>query len=162
MSSPVIEKLDEFGRAVHSMRKSYDEQYAKLESKNAMLESRMETVEALADRPRAGSTNEEAGTRDEREQKSRFLNWIRRPHDHQTKSILSEAQSELEKKAVAISPDSAGGYAVPELIARNVEEKVRAQNPFRQLVEVVQVGSSDFKKLVSRNDMTSGWVGEAG
>ena len=154
MSSQIISKIDEFGEAVIDLRRKHDQQFGE-------LKERLELVEAGRERPR-GTSSDNAGTADEREHKSKFLDWVRRPRDHQVKNILGEAQSEIEKKSVTIGSDPGGGYAVPTLIARNIEEKVRVQNPFRQLVEVVQVGSSDFKKLVSKNTAGSGWAAEAG
>ena len=154
MSSQIISKIDEFGEAVIDMRRKSDKQFGEI------LE-RVEMLESLGQRPR-GTGSDNSGTADEREHKQKFLDWVRRPRDHQAKSILAEAQSEMERKSVTIGSDPGGGYAVPTLIARNIEEKVRIQNPFRQLVEVVQVGSSDFKKLVSKNTAGSGWAAEAG
>ena len=153
-TNPILEKIEEFGEAVISLRKANDKQFDE-------LKSRIETIEALGERPRgAGADN--AGTADEREHAKKFLDWVRRPRDHQAKSILAEAQAAIEKKSVLIGTAADGGNAVPTLIAREIERRVTTQNPFRQLVEVVQVGSSDFKKLVSKNQAGSGWVGEAG
>jgi HK97 family phage major capsid protein len=154
MSSQILDKLDEFGHAVIEARKSADKQFSSL------LE-RVESLEAKGERPR-GAASDDGGTPDQREHKSKFLDWVRRPHDHQTKHILAEAESEIQKKAVTISPDASGGYAVPELIAANIEARVRTQNPFRALVNVVRAGSSDFSQLVSKNQAGSGWVGEGG
>jgi HK97 family phage major capsid protein len=153
-TNPVLEKIEEFGDAVLDLRKTADKQYDE-------LKGRIEELESVGGRPR-GTAVDDAGTADEREHKSKFLDWVRRPRDHQAKRILGEAQSEIEKKAVTIGSDPGGGFAVPTLIAANIERRVTAQNPFRQLVEVVTVGSSDFKKLVSKNQAGSGWVGEAG
>lgn len=103
-----------------------------------------------------------AGSREQLEHKERFIAWMRRPHDHATRSQLGEAQSDLEKKAVVIGTDSAGGFAVPELIYNEVERKVATLNPFRSLVKVVQAGSSDFVHLVDKRGETAAWVGEGG
>jgi HK97 family phage major capsid protein len=101
-------------------------------------------------------------TREQAEHKSRFEAWIRRPYDHSTRSQLAEAQSDLERKAVTIGTDSAGGFAVPELIYSEIERRVTTLNPFRSLVKVVQVGSSDFAHLLDKRGETSAWVGEGG
>ena len=65
-------------------------------------------------------------------------------------------------KDVTIGTPAAGGYAVPEEIAREIEELERKFSPVRSLVKVVQVGSSDYKELVSIGGASSGWVGETG
>jgi len=154
MSSQILQKIDEFGTAVLESRKRADQQY------EALLE-RIEVIESKGGAPR-GTASDDGGTADEREHKGKFLDWVRKPRDHQAKRILAEAESEIQKKSVAIGADASGGFAVPTLLAQDIERRVTTQNPFRQLVEVVQVGSSDFKKLVSKNQAGSGWVGEAG
>ena len=50
-------------------------------------------------------------------------------------------------KDVTIGTPAAGGYAVPEEIAREIEKLERKFSPVRSLVKVVQVGSSDYKEL---------------
>ena len=65
-----------------------------------------------------------------------------------------------ETPAITVGSDSAGGYAVPTLIDREIEKRVNLLNPFRTLVRVVQVGSRDYRQLVSSNDGSNGWVGE--
>jgi len=123
------------------------------------LAERIEIIEASGDRPRAAN---DPGTSDQREHKGKFLDWIRRPRDGVTKRILEEAESELSKKNVVIGTDASGGYAVPTLIASEIERRVQTQNVFRQLINVVTVGSTDYKKLVSKNQAGSGWAGEGG
>jgi hypothetical protein len=139
-TNQVLERIEEFGDAVMDMRKNSDKQFAE-------LKDRLEVLESVGQRPRGAAE----GTADEREHKAKFLDWVRRPRDHQTKNILGEAQAEMEKKSVLIGSDPDGGYAVPKLIAANIERRVTTQNPFRQLVDVVTVGSSDFNKLISKN-----------
>jgi len=150
--NPVLKKLDEFGEAVLDMREDSRKQFEQ-------LRERLELVESKGERPRG---TDGGGTSDEREHKSKFLAWIRRPNDHQTKHILGEAQAAMEKKAVIEAVNASGGFAVPTLIAANIERRVTTLNPFRKLVEVVSVGSSDFKRLISKNSASSGWAAESG
>ena len=97
-------------------------------------ERRLDDVEATLVSLKRGAISgandgNSAGSREQFEHKERFIAWMRRPHDHATRSQLGEAQSELEKKAVTIGTDSAGGFAVPELIYNEVERRVAALNP---------------------------------
>lgn len=126
------------------------------------LKDRVERLEAGADRPQGADHG--SFSRDDHEHKDRFLNWLRRPADEQMKRQLSEAQSEMEHKttSVVIGTDSQGGYAVPAVIARQIEEQVVQQNPFRRLCRVDTVGTTSYSALVSHNEAGSGWVGEAG
>lgn len=68
---------------------------------------------------------------------------------------------DLQAKAINISTPADGGYAVPEQIDREVEKLSRDISPMRALANVVQVGTSDYKKLVNTNGIASGWVGES-
>lgn len=130
------------------------------------LKDRLERLEAKGDLP--GRTAEDGASkysRDEHEHKAVFCEWLRRPTDGHARRRLDDAQHELrdkarEGKAVTIASDSAGGYAVPTIIDDLIEKRVNLLNPFRSLVRVVQVGSRDWKTLVSSNDLASGWVGE--
>ncbi|HLF12788.1 MAG TPA: phage major capsid protein [Gammaproteobacteria bacterium] len=67
-----------------------------------------------------------------------------------------------EQKDVTIGTASAGGYAVPEQIAREVEIQEKLFSPIRDDVKVVQIGTSDYKELVNLRGTTGGWVGETG
>jgi HK97 family phage major capsid protein len=129
-----------------------------LAAKNAELLERLEVVESWRKSP--GRTPESRGSAEEREHKARFLNWIRRPHDHAAQAQLAEAQSELEQKTVTTTAGANGGFAVPEEISRDIERRAKALNPFRQLVTVRQVGTSRYHELVDMADDASGWVGE--
>lgn len=128
------------------------------------LRSRVEALEAGWDRPKG--TQGERFDKDHAEHREVFLKWMRRPHDGSMRRQLDEAQSEIEAKGqregknVTIGSDPGGGYAVPALIASEVEARVRVLNPFRSIARVVKAGSSDYAHLVSTNSATSGWVAE--
>ncbi|MBK5910057.1 phage major capsid protein [Rhodothalassium salexigens] len=65
-----------------------------------------------------------------------------------------------ELKALATDSDADGGYAVPEELDRAIDRRLRAISPVRQAATVVQIGSGDYKKLISDRGAVSGWVGE--
>jgi HK97 family phage major capsid protein len=72
-----------------------------------------------------------------------------------------EAQmSELMRKEVTIGSPAGGGYAVPEVIAREIERLELLYSPVRRLVKVVKVGTSDYKELVNLRGAGAAWVGE--
>jgi len=153
--NPIIKKLDQ----VCEITTSINEKNTKA---LVSLKDRVETLESLKDLPKGAANDDNYGTPDDREHKSKFLDWIRKPRDGMTKRILEEAEGELQKKAITIGSDAGGGYAVPALIYNEIESRVQTQNPFRQLVSTVQAGSSDFKQLVSKNSASSGWAAEGG
>lgn len=66
----------------------------------------------------------------------------------------------LEAKAMSIGTPADGGFAVPEELDRTIEKLQRDLSPMRQVANVVRVGTSDYKKLVNKNGIASGWVGE--
>ena len=70
----------------------------------------------------------------------------------------------MERKAgsTIIATPSAGGYAVPEVILREIERFEKKFSPVRDLVKVVQTASGDTKALVNLRGATGGWVAESG
>lgn len=68
---------------------------------------------------------------------------------------------DLMRKAWSIGTPADGGYALPEELDRTIEKMLRDVSPVRSVANVVQVGTSDYKKLVNVNGIASGWVGEA-
>lgn len=67
---------------------------------------------------------------------------------------------DLQVKAMSVGTPADGGYALPEEIDRTIEKLARDYSAIRAIANVVQVGTSDYKKLVNVNGIASGWVGE--
>jgi HK97 family phage major capsid protein len=114
----------------------------------------LEELQARASSP--GKTGDTAASR---EHKKRFEAWLRKPHDSHAKNELDEFERR-EAKAVQISTQADGGFAVPEEIASAIEKLELKLSPVRSLVKVMKVGSSDFKHLVDIRGAAAGWVGE--
>ena len=156
--------VDELTTAVETRFSEYDsglKRFKKdLEGEFAAQKERIETLEAISDRPRANT--EHSYSRDDNEHKGVFIDWVRHPADDRCKSRLAEAQHELSKKDVSIGSLPGGGYGLPKEISSQIEHRVRQLNPFRGLVDVVQCSSNDFNYLVSLGDGTSGWSSETG
>lgn len=68
----------------------------------------------------------------------------------------------LELKALSGASDAAGGYAVPEEIDAAIERTLAAISPIRAIANVVKVGSSGYRKLVTSGGTPSGWASETG
>ncbi len=66
----------------------------------------------------------------------------------------------LESKALNVGTPSEGGYTVPEELDQQIERRLKDLSPIRSIASVVQIGSSNYKKLVTTNGPASGWVGE--
>jgi len=67
---------------------------------------------------------------------------------------------DLQAKAMSVGTPADGGFALPEQIDRLVEQLARDMSAVRSVANVIQVGTSDYKKLVNVNGIASGWVGE--
>ncbi len=153
--SQITESLNRINDGVDAMRASHDKETAE-------LKSRIEILEANGDRPLgvAGSGDRTNESHAQKEYRTEFLSWLRKPHDTLYKSRLTQASHDLSKKDVTIGTTTAGGFALPEQISTQIENRVRQLNPFRKLVNVQQCGTNDFKALVGMADGTTGWVGE--
>lgn len=73
---------------------------------------------------------------------------------------VDDGLDELQKKAVQVSVDADGGYAVPEELDRTILQLLHDESPMRKVCNQITVSTSDYKKLVSLGGAGSGWVGE--
>ena len=73
---------------------------------------------------------------------------------------IDDGLGELQAKAYNITTDADGGFAVPEELDRSILELMRDVSPMRQVCNVIQVGSSEYKKLVNKGGTSGGWVDE--
>ncbi|WP_338467029.1 phage major capsid protein [Novosphingobium sp. ZN18A2] len=67
---------------------------------------------------------------------------------------------ETELKSMSASAPSDGGYAVPHEIDAMIARQLVEISPIRALAQVVQTGTSGYRKLVSTGGTASGWVSE--
>jgi len=68
--------------------------------------------------------------------------------------------SETQIKSIAGAVAKESGYAVPREIDAMIASHVKEYSPIRQLAQVVQVGTTGYRKLVAVGGTASGWVGE--
>jgi HK97 family phage major capsid protein len=66
----------------------------------------------------------------------------------------------IELKSFNGAANDAGGYAVPKEIDETIDRTLTAFSPIRQIANVVKVGSSGYRKLVTSGGTPSGWVAE--
>ena len=126
---------------------------ASLEADMRIASERLEELEARASRP--GQTAHEKAAE---QYKNKVVEWIR----HKGSSPMLEAElHDLMRKDVTIASSAGGGYAVPEEISRDIGLLQQKFSPVRNLVKVVQVGTSDYKELIDIGGTTAGWVGES-
>lgn len=86
--------------------------------------------------------------------KAAFNSYVRDDNETGIKAL------EQKDAPMIISSPTDGGYAVPEELDRQIMRLMKDDNVMRRLCNIVQVGSSDWKKLVNKGGADSGWVGE--
>lgn len=150
-----------------------------LEAKLASLNEALDKVQAKLSRPGVMATKSEDRQSPEAEAyKAAFMNWVRNPSDPERRTALQLRARELRKvetkaggdedgfetRAVqtVTSTGSAGGFALPEIIERQIQRLSVDISPIRQIATVRTVGSPDYKELFDINGAAFEWVGEAG
>jgi len=68
--------------------------------------------------------------------------------------------SEVELKSFSGVVAADGGFAVPREIDAVIDATLKGMSPIRAIANVVRVGSSGYRKLVTQNGVTSGWASE--
>ncbi len=67
--------------------------------------------------------------------------------------------SGLEAKSLDNISGSTGGFAIPREIDEKIDHTLEAISPLRAIANVVKVGSSNYRKLITVGGAPSGWVG---
>ena len=114
------------------------------------LKAAMDALSAKMNRPRAGGDREE--TPEQTEHRKAFEAYLKKGHEADL--------ADLQKKALNITTDGDGGFAVPQAIDQEITSQLVEVSPMRSVARIVQVGTSDYKKLVNVHGTASGWVDE--
>jgi HK97 family phage major capsid protein len=150
-----------------------------LEAKLASLNEALDKVQTKLSRPGVMATKSEDRQSPEAEAyKAAFMNWVRNPSDPERRTALQLRARELRKVETKAGGDedgfetraaqtvtstgSAGGFALPEIIERQIQRLSVDISPIRQIATVRTVGSPDYKELFDINGAAFEWVGEAG
>lgn len=132
----------------------------------------MEELRKKMGRPQPNAAEGKQSTPEQIEHRKAMLGYLRNPENRQAQDRLQRAekaaidaeakaaQDDFETRAVGTTTQGAGGYAVPTIIAEQVQKNLLEISPLRNLVTTVTVGSKDYKELVDKNGATYGWVGE--
>jgi HK97 family phage major capsid protein/HK97 family phage prohead protease len=73
--------------------------------------------------------------------------------------FLRSGESSVEGKSLDNVSSAAGGHAVPREIDEVIDRTLVAISPIRRIANVVKVGSSNYRKLITTGGSPSGWVG---
>ena len=138
---------------------------------------RLEKIEAKLARPGVLADTKAEGkeSKEEMEYRHAFIDWVRAPSDPEIQQRCTQAQKALDEQRkveakaagrerraaqTVTSTGSAGGFALPEVIERQIARIGRDISPIRQLATVRTVGSPDYKELFDINGAGFEWVGE--
>lgn len=146
-----------------------DAKLSKIEGEMTKLDeakSRLEKLEAKMARPGAlDGAKQDGETQAEAEYRRAFSGWLRKPSDYEATAKAMSAFKALEATKATqtvTSTGSAGGFALPEIIERQIARLSVDISPIRSIATVRTVGSPDYKELFDINGAGFEWVGEAG
>lgn len=74
--------------------------------------------------------------------------------------LRKDGQPDGETKAATIAVAPKGGVAVPITIDAMIDSVLQAESPIRSIAQVVDVGSANYRKLITTSGVISGWVSE--
>lgn len=158
----------------------FEAKLAKIDEHIGTLEdvkSRLEKAETKLARPGAqGGSRDERSSPEAEAYKTAFLSWVRNPGDPERRTALQQRAKDLrrvEAKAfgdddgfetrasqTATTTGAAGGFALPEVIERQIARLSLDIGPIRQIATVRTVGSPDYKELIDVGGAAFEWVGE--
>ena len=141
------------------------------------VKSRLENAETQLARPGAqGGSRDERSSPEAEAYKTAFLSWVRNPGDPERRTALQQRAKDLRRvEAKAFGDDdgfetraaqtvtstgAAGGFALPEVIERQIARLSLDIGPIRQIATVRTVGSPDYKELIDVGGAAFEWVGE--
>jgi len=129
-SFDLVTRQDEAEKAIGVLRSDVDE-----------VKARVDRISRAAARPALGEI------RTDPEVKGFVDGYLRKGREPELKSISG------------VTPQD-GGYAVPREIDALIANQLKEISPIRNLAQVVQVGTSGYRKLVTTGGTASGWVAE--
>jgi HK97 family phage major capsid protein len=185
----VAEAIDKIATAFDEYKKTNDQRIeaiksggstADLDAKLAKMDShidglneakgRLEKLEAKLARPGAmGNGGEKGESAEAVEYREAFLDWVRAPKEqdrqvrcHQANKALEAKKTDREQRATqaVTNNNSAGGFALPEFIERQIARLSVDMSPIRQIATVRTVSTPDYKELFDVNGATFEWLGE--
>ena len=177
--------IEDQGRAWEEFKKTNDaaieakadgKAIGDLEVKLANINEALDRVQTKLARPGVNGGSEQQHTPQAEAYKSAFLHWVRNPGDPERRTALQLRARELQKVEQKTDDDSletravqattltgsAGGFALPEIIERQIARLTLDFSPIRQLATVRMVGSTDYKELFDVSGAAFEWVGEGG
>lgn len=143
-------KVDEALKVISSLTRENEEH-----------KTRLELMEALADRPK--------GTPTEQLEQKHLQAWVKHFRSGMNNHALESEVKDLGKKLyeakaneVLVGTALQGGNGLPKIISATIEKLELAQSDILREVNVVGAGSSDYNELVTIYGANGGWSSETG
>ena len=166
MSEALKKAIQEMGEAFNEFKSANDERLVaiekgksgsdseekldKINDKLDQLEQVKSDLEELQKKGnRIGETDEEVARGEHSKAYDDFL-----------RKGTEDGLRELELKAVNVGTDADGGFAVPEELDTDIERYEKDDVVMRQVSRVIPMSNENYKKLVTKGGVSSGWVGE--
>jgi HK97 family phage major capsid protein len=139
----------------------------------AEMKKRIEQAETRAARPGGAGVANDSDSAEALAYRNAFLGWVRNPRDPRAEMKMRETAKALQNRSlnddgfetraaqVVTSTGSAGGFALPEVIERQIARLSVDISPIRQIATVRTVGSPDYKELFDVTGAAFEWLGEA-
>lgn len=181
------ESLEQFGNAFQAFKeqtkkdfddclKSGDSDIVTKESVETInttlteLQDQIKEIQTQNARPNADTVehNGKQISEDQKKHINAFTNFLRKG-DNRAKIAdeLMEAQEKgmkvwdpIEEKNVNITTPGDGGYAVPEVLGRQIMDRMVEVSELRPWCRVITVMNEDYRELHNRRGTNSGWVDE--
>lgn len=137
------------------------EKMAKLEGDISQLETLKKSLERLEVAVARGSAKADGEKFSAAELKHAevFETWFRKRDSESFAALQRAAMDATEGKAISSAGGSAGA-AIPEVIGSTIYSRLQLESPMRRILNVVTIGTPDYKELVDVNGESGGWVGE--
>lgn len=106
-------------------------------------------------------SGEEKLTDEQREYKTAFNGYFRHGKGAKDQDNAGyETLKVLERKAMSVDNDPAGGFTVTPQIEATIDETLKQVSAMRAIASTVQIGTDRYVRLVNIHGTDSGWVGE--
>lgn len=174
----IADLVQQHNEAFHEFKNANDERLKQLETNGSVLpetqakveaiEAKMSSVEDLKDRLEKAEVKLDSPTLStgdmsaaEQKQVEAFHAMLRTAKEGE-RNLDPQAVAAYRDASMAVSTTTpaAGGHAVPEVISRDIDQKILEMSGLQQYVKNVTVGTPDYKELVDVRGTTGGWVGE--
>jgi HK97 family phage major capsid protein len=146
--------------AVRTVEGSFNTFTESYKAKADELQDRIEVLESRQNAPKMSGGSDKGRLYDAF---GRHLKALHAGSDSAASATMAELYG-IDGKAMSGATAGAGGNLVPEILAAEIERKLRASSPLYEDAKRTRIDGSpgSYKRIVSNADQAGGWVGENG